>query len=102
MTQEELAGTLPLLQNRSRRPVQGGIENPGISCTPGVCGGSPCIVGTRIPVWVLQRARLAGASDDALLEAYPSITNADLKNTWLYVQSHECEVQLAIRENDAW
>ena len=23
---------------------------PGVESTPGVCGGEPCIVGTRIPV----------------------------------------------------
>ena len=26
---------------------------PGIESRPGVCGGDPCIVRTRIPVWVL-------------------------------------------------
>ncbi len=25
---------------------------PGIESRPGVCGGVPCIVRTRIPVWV--------------------------------------------------
>jgi len=30
---------------------------PGIDSTPGVCGGEPCIVRTRIPVWLLVRAR---------------------------------------------
>ncbi|MGQ9628291.1 MAG: DUF433 domain-containing protein [Anaerolineae bacterium] len=26
---------------------------PGIESNPDVCGGEPCIVRTRIPVWVL-------------------------------------------------
>ena len=30
---------------------------PGIESTPGVCGGEPCIVRTRIPVWTLEQAR---------------------------------------------
>jgi len=27
---------------------------PGVESIPGVCGGEPCIVRTRIPVWVLE------------------------------------------------
>lgn len=30
---------------------------PGIEGVPGVSGGEPCIVRTRIPVWVLEQAR---------------------------------------------
>ncbi|MGE0823138.1 MAG: DUF433 domain-containing protein [Candidatus Binatia bacterium] len=30
---------------------------PGIESTPGVCGGDPCIVRTRIPVWVNESLR---------------------------------------------
>ena len=33
---------------------------PGIESTPGVCGGEPCIVRTRIPVWVLVQAKRLG------------------------------------------
>jgi Protein of unknown function (DUF433) len=29
---------------------------PGIESRPGVCGGEPCIIRTRIPVWVLEQA----------------------------------------------
>ena len=29
---------------------------PGIESIPGVCGGEPCIVRTRVPVWVLVQA----------------------------------------------
>ena len=34
-----------------------GQSFPGIEATPGVCGGEPCIVRTRIPVWVLEQMR---------------------------------------------
>lgn len=46
---------------------------PGIEATPGVCGGEPCIVRTRIPVWVLERARQLGSSEAELLRAYPTL-----------------------------
>jgi uncharacterized protein (DUF433 family) len=42
---------------------------PGIDSRPDVCGGEPCIVRTRIPVWLLEQARRLGASEQALLEA---------------------------------
>ncbi len=34
-----------------------GDASPGIESRPGVCGGEPCIVRTRIPVWVLEQSR---------------------------------------------
>ena len=43
---------------------------PGVESTPGVCGGEPCIVRTRIPVWVLEQARRLGTPDDVILRAY--------------------------------
>ena len=40
---------------------------PGIASTPGVYGGEPCIVRTRIPVWGLVQARRLGTSEADLL-----------------------------------
>jgi len=34
-----------------------GDSFPGVENTPGICGGEPCIVRTRIPVWVLEQSR---------------------------------------------
>ncbi|HID64397.1 MAG TPA: DUF433 domain-containing protein [Anaerolineae bacterium] len=36
---------------------------PGIDSAANVCGGEPCIVRTRIPVWVLVQARRLGAME---------------------------------------
>jgi hypothetical protein len=44
---------------------------PGIESTPGISGGEPCIVRTRIPVWVLEQARRLGTSEAELLRSYP-------------------------------
>ena len=35
-------------------------ESPGISKTPGMCGGAARITGTRIPVWTLVEYRKLG------------------------------------------
>jgi uncharacterized protein (DUF433 family) len=74
---------------------------PGIDTIPGVCGGEPTIVRTRIPVWLLEQARRAGASEAALLQAYPTLHAEDLAHAWAYVRAHRDEIDRLIREHDA-
>jgi uncharacterized protein (DUF433 family) len=73
---------------------------PGIESNPGVSGGEPCIVRTRIPVWVLVRARQLGTSEADLLRAYPPLRAEDLTNAWAYARSHRDEIEQQIRENE--
>ena len=73
---------------------------PGIETQPGVAGGEPCIVRTRIPVWVLEQARRLGTSEADLLRAYPVLRAEDLANAWSYVRSHRDEIDRQIRENE--
>ncbi len=74
---------------------------PGIESTPGVCGGDPCIVRTRIPVWVLANYRRLGATDAELLRMYPTLRAEDLVNAGAYARSHRDEIEQQIRENEA-
>jgi uncharacterized protein (DUF433 family) len=74
---------------------------PGIETTPGVCGGEPCILRTRIPVWVLEQARRLGTSEADLLRAYPSLRAEDLANAWAYVRAHRAEIESQIQANEA-
>ena len=73
---------------------------PGIDCTLGVCGGEPCIVRTRIPVWLLEQARRLGTSEADLLRSYPTLRAEDLANAWAYVRAHRLEIDAQIRENE--
>lgn len=73
---------------------------PGIERTPDVCGGEPCIVRTRVPVWVLERGRQLGSSEADLLHAYPTLRAQDLVNAWAYVEAHRDEIERQIRENE--
>jgi uncharacterized protein (DUF433 family) len=73
---------------------------PGIDSIPGVCGGEPCIVRTRIPVWVLVQARRLGTSEADLLRCYPTLRAEDLANAWAYFRSHRDEIKQQIRENE--
>jgi len=78
-----------------------GDSVPGIDSGPDVCGGEPCIVRTRIPVWLLEQARRLGTSEQELLEDYPSLRAADLVNAWAYVRIHGAEIDEQIRANES-
>ncbi|MEK7255198.1 MAG: DUF433 domain-containing protein [Bacteroidota bacterium] len=77
-----------------------GGEFPGIEKTPGVCGGSACIIRTRIPVWLLVSCKKLGFTDEELLEDYPSLRRQDLRNAWVYYEANKEEIEQDIRENE--
>jgi uncharacterized protein (DUF433 family) len=74
---------------------------PGIESSLDVCGGEPCIVRTRIPVWLLEQARRLGTSEAERLQAYPTLRAEDLANAWAFVRAHRQEIEDQIRENEA-
>lgn len=78
-----------------------GESFPGIESNPDVCGGEPCIVRTRIPVWLLVQARKLGSSEADLLRAYPTLRAEDLANAWAYHRAHREEIERQIRDNEA-
>lgn len=75
-------------------------EHYGISSRHDVCGGVPCVYGTRIPVWVLEKLRRADCSSSEILEDYPSLTEFDLKCAWSYIEEHIDEIDKQIQENE--
>ena len=77
-----------------------GNASPGIDSIPGVCGGEPCIVRTRIPVRVLVSGREQGISEADLLRCYPTLRAEDLANAWAYYRSYRQEIEQQFRENE--
>ncbi|MHB2015675.1 MAG: DUF433 domain-containing protein [Candidatus Xenobia bacterium] len=73
---------------------------PGIESTPGVAGGEPCIVRTRIPVWVLEQARRLGTREADMLINWPSLRAEDLVSAWAYVRAHAEDIDEQIRANE--
>jgi uncharacterized protein (DUF433 family) len=73
---------------------------PGIESTAGICGGEPCIVRTRIPVWVLVQARHLGSTEADILRSYPTLRAEDLVNAWGYYRSHRDEIDQQIKDNE--
>ncbi len=78
-----------------------GNAPPGIDADPKVCGGEPCIIRTRIPVWLIVHARQLGTSDADILANYPSLRAEDLANAWAYYMCHKQEIDDQIRDNEA-
>lgn len=78
-----------------------GDSHPGIDIDPLVCGGDPCIVRTRIPVWLLVQARRLGTSESELLSSYPTLRAEDLANAWAYARAHVAEIDEQIATNEA-
>ena len=96
---------LALTPNEKAQAIQilaQSLGNPwrGIEKTPGVCGGDACIVGTRIPIWVLVNARKLGISEAQLLKDYPTLSATDLTNAWVYATVYPEEIATAIKENE--
>jgi uncharacterized protein (DUF433 family) len=84
----------------------GRVWNPddafsGIENSPEICGGEPCIVRTRIPVWLLVQARHLGTSETELLRAYPSLREEDLAIALAYYRVHRDEIERQIQDHEA-
>jgi uncharacterized protein (DUF433 family) len=76
------------------------MEYPSIVATPGVCGGEPRVIRTRIPIWVLERMRQQGVSEVDILRSYPTLRAVDLVQAWSYAARYPREIERAIRENE--
>jgi uncharacterized protein (DUF433 family) len=71
-----------------------------ISIDPAVMMGKPCIKGTRITVELILRKLGAGRSFADLLEAYPRLTEDDLRAALVFAADymrHETPVELQAR-----
>jgi uncharacterized protein (DUF433 family) len=60
-----------------------------ITCTPGVCGGRPCIAGTRIRVQdIYAWHELQALSPDQIVHDFPQLTLADVYAALSYFWDH--------------
>lgn len=71
-----------------------------IEMTPDVCGRAACVRNFRIPVWLLVEGRQVGMSGEALLQAHPMLSQADLETAWEYYAEHQSEIDAEIKAND--
>jgi uncharacterized protein (DUF433 family) len=54
-------------------------SHPRIVSDSAICGGDPCVKGTRIPVHVILSHLAAGDTTDTLLREFPKLTRRDIK-----------------------
>ncbi len=52
--------------------------NERISVDPNLCGGDPCVRGTRVPVHVVLSHLAAGDSEGDILANFPGLTREDI------------------------
>ena len=52
--------------------------NPRIVSNPNICGGEPCIKGTRVPVHVILSHLAAGEDYETILKHFPRINKEDI------------------------
>jgi uncharacterized protein (DUF433 family) len=76
------------------------VEKQHIAVTPGVCGGKPCIVGTRIRVQDIVLRTEAGESPDTIRAAFPHISLADVHAALAYYHDNRQLIDQQIRESD--
>lgn len=69
-----------------------------IQSRPGVCGGKPCIAGTRIRVQdVMVWHELQGLTADEIVTQFPQLTLADVHAALAYYHDHREEIRQEIQ-----
>ncbi len=60
-------------------PRYNALVNERIVSDPKICGGEPCVKGTRIPVKVVLSHLAAGESNSDIVASLPPLTESDVK-----------------------
>jgi uncharacterized protein (DUF433 family) len=55
-----------------------------VTLDPAVCGGKPCVRGTRIHIAIILDSLAEGATPAEILEQYPSLQMEDLRGALAY------------------
>lgn len=76
-------------------------EKSHITCTPGVCGGKPCIAGSRIRVQdIYVWHELQGKSPDEIVSSFPQLTLADVYAALAWFWDHRDEILQEMRQQE--
>jgi uncharacterized protein (DUF433 family) len=76
---------------------------PHIVSKPGVCGGKPCIAGTRIRVQdIYVWHELQGKTPDEIVSDFPQLSLADVHAALAYYWDNREEIQRQMREAESF
>ncbi len=56
----------------------------GVTANPQVCGGSPCIRGTRIPIAIILDGLAEGLTPEQIIDHYPQLAWEDIQAALAY------------------
>ena len=71
-----------------------------IESRPGVCGGKPCVAGTRIRVWDIHVWHdLQGLSPAEIIADFPRLSVADVYAALAYYHDYREEIEQQARED---
>jgi uncharacterized protein (DUF433 family) len=74
-----------------------------ISTDPKVCGGKPCIAGTRIRVWDIHVWHdLHGQSPEDIVADCPQLSLADVYAALTYYLDHQKEIEQRAKEDETF
>lgn len=74
-----------------------------IATDAAVCGGKPCIAGTRIRVWDIHVLHeLRGFSPAEIIAQFPQLRMADVYAALTYYHDHRSEIDRQMRDADAF
>jgi uncharacterized protein (DUF433 family) len=74
-----------------------------IEARPDVCGGKPCIAGTRIRVQdIYIWHELRGQSPEEIVADFPHLSLGQVHAALAYFHDHRNEIQTAVIEERAW
>ena len=68
--------------------------------THNICGGSPVIAGSRIPVWIIAGWYKQGMSLDEIMDTYPHLRPEQICAALTYYFEHQAEIEMEIQSND--
>lgn len=70
-----------------------------ILSTPGVCGGKPCVAGTRIRVQdIMIWHEMQGLSPEEIVTEFPQLSLADVHAALAYYHDHREAIQRQMRD----
>ena len=80
-------------------PIPLETDRVHVTRSPGVCGGKPCIVGTRIRVLdVYVWHELQGKSVDEIVHDFPELSMADVFGALTYLWDHREEIVQSLHD----
>jgi len=71
-----------------------------IEQTPGVCGGRPCVAGTRVPVHRVARYYRLGYSPEEIVSLLNSLSLPQIYAALAHALANTAEIDQALREED--